>query len=153
MSESDDARERQFWLAVLRVLGTSSILLVALGVLLSLTLLLGWQRYLLLCLMGALAGLAILVAIQGAARTREVTSLVLGAVTLPGLAAYLAGLAAHDEATFTAYSAGLFPFFVHASVVIIAGLWILRAWRRTPGPAGGGGAEEDVRQPSEGAVP
>jgi hypothetical protein len=152
VSESDDERERVFWKKVIRVTWTAVVVLLALGGLSVLTWLLGWQRYLLLCLVGLLAGLAILTAMLGSARARELTSLVLGAVTLPLLAAYLGGVAARGEVPFTAHSATLLPFFTHATVVILVGWWISRAWQRGAARPGAGDQPGETRS-DEGAVP
>jgi hypothetical protein len=138
---------------VLRVLWISLIVLLGLGVLSSLTLLLGWQQYVALSLAGLLAGLAVLVALVGSARSRELTSLILGAVTLPVLAAHLGGVAARSAPAFTAYSASLLPFLAHATVVILGGAWMRQVWQRRPGRPTPDGRGEDVRPRTAGAAP
>jgi len=129
--EIEEARERRFWGVVLRSIGTSLIVLLVAGALASLTWALDWRKYLLLCLVGLAAGISIVVAALSA-HGRELVGLVLGAITLPLLAAYLAGVAATNEAAFGAYSDGLLPFLTHAAGPILAAPWIFRIWRRRP---------------------
>jgi hypothetical protein len=138
---------RVFWIALI-------VLLVA-GGLTSLTLFLGWRQYVLLALMGFLAGLAVLVVMLGSVRNRELTSLILGTVTLPLLAVYLGGVAARDTAAFTTYSASLLPFLVHATGVVLGGVWISRIWQRRPARPAAESPGQDAGAPSrsEGAVP
>lgn len=131
--ESEEARERRFWGVVLRSIGTSTIILLVAGVLASLTWALDWRKYLLLCVVGLAAGGSIVVAALSA-HGRELVGLVLGAITLPLLAAHLAGVAATNEAAFGAYSDGLLPFFTHAAGPVLAAPWIYRIWRRRPEP-------------------
>jgi len=146
---TEEAREQQFWATMLRLLWTSLVLLLVVGVLLLLTMLLGWLPYLLLSVLGLLAGVAITVAVLGSARGRLLISLVLGAVTFPLLAAYFGGLAASNPGGLSAYSASFFPFLAHAAGTIVAGAWIWRIWHPgserasmmvegAPGPSAGG---------------
>ncbi len=67
-------------------------------------------------------------AVLGSPRGRVLTSLVLGAVTFPLLAAYFGGLAVSNPGAFSAYSATFFPFLAHAAGAILAGAWIWRIW-------------------------
>jgi hypothetical protein len=148
-ADTEDAREQQFWATTLRLLWTCLALLVVVGVLLSLTMLLGWLPYLLLSLLGLFTGIAITVAVLGSARARLLISLVLGAVTFPLLAAYFGGLAVSNPGAFSAYSASFFPFLAHAAGAMVAGVWIWRIWHAgserpsalaegAPGPSPGG---------------
>ncbi len=138
LQDPEDAAERHFWSVVVRVLWTGLIVALVLVVLASLTALLGWRPYLLLCWVGLLAGAALAVAVLGSARSRELTSLVLGAVTLPLLAAYLAVTAAQNDAAFRAYGASLLPFLAYATGAVLGGVWISRVWTgRPPGPQEG----------------
>jgi hypothetical protein len=131
--EPEEAREQYFWGTLLRVLATLLIILLVLGVLAALTALLGWRPFLLLSFLGLLAGASVTVALSGSARSRELTALVLGAVTLPLLAAYLGGVAVRDDVAFGAYSASLFPFLAHASGAVLGGVGISRVWAGRPG--------------------
>jgi hypothetical protein len=148
-ASTEDAREREFWATILRLLWTSLVLLVVVAVLLLLTMLLGWLPYLLLSLLGVLAGTAIAVAVLGSARGRVLTGLVLGAVTLPLLAAWFGGVAVSNPGAFSAYSASFYPFLAHAAGAVLAGWWIWRIWHAgsgrpaalaegAPGPGPGG---------------
>ena len=128
LQEPEDAAERHFWGLVLRAMWTALILMLLVGVLASLTTLLAWSPYLLLCFVGLLAGASLLVAVLGSPRSRELTSLVLGAVTLPALAAYLAVTAAENDAAFRAYGARLAPFLAYAIGAVLAGALISRIW-------------------------
>ena len=148
--EREDLSERYFWGVVVRVLWTSLILLLVFGVLAALTALLGWLPYLLLGFVGLLAGIALAVAVLGSARSRELTGLILGAVTLPVLAGYLGRIAVESEAAFGAYSAKLMPFLAHATGAVLGGLWIARVWANRPArpePAG------ETPRTGEGAPP
>jgi hypothetical protein len=138
LQEPEDAAERHFWGLILRVVWTALILMLVLGVLASLTTLLGWKPYLLLCFVGLLAGLSLVVAVLGSARSRELTSLVLGAVTLPALAAYLGVTAADNEAAFRVYGARLGPFLAYAIGAVLGGVWISRIWAGRPARPGTG---------------
>lgn len=127
--EFEEARERHFWGVVLGALATSLVLLAVLGVLTALTVALGWSRHLLPCALGLIAGASISVAAAGSARGRERTALVVGAITLPALAAHLAAVGAGGEAAFAAYSARLVPFLVHATGAVLGGVSIAAVWR------------------------
>ncbi len=179
-ADIEEARERYLWQVALRILGTSLVVLSALGVSVGLTALLGWWRHLLPSALGLLAGGAISVAGAGSARGREWTGLALGAVTLPMLAAHLAAVGAQSDAAFAAYGARLVPFLAHAALAVLGGISIAALWRgnapptesgdetslperddataRPPPPAAEAGANaraaERARRPSvEGAAP
>ena len=132
LQEPEDAAERHFWGMVLRVLWSALILMLVLGVLASLTTLLGWGAYLLFCFIGLLAGVSVAVAVLASPRSRELTSLVLGAVTLPALAAYLGVTAAENDAAVRAYGARLAPFLAYAIGAVLAGALISRIWAGRP---------------------
>jgi membrane associated rhomboid family serine protease len=152
LRSEDEASERRFWGMVLRVLWTVVIVLVVAGVLASLTVALQWTPYRLLGAVGLLAGASLLLALLGSARSRELTGFVLGAIALPLLAVWLAGLAATNPDIFTAYGAGLAAFLAHAAGAVGGGIAIARVWRERPGqrqeaPAGVSPA------PKEGGMP
>lgn len=151
----EEARERRFWEAFRRLLWTSLILVLGLGLLVGLTLRLGWAPYLLMGFVGLLAGSAIGAAYLGSHRSREVMSLVLGAITLPVLAAYLVTLAANNQAAFNVYAVSLSPFLAYATAAVVAWLGLARVWRPRPGAEGPSPAEahgHDAGTPSAGAA-
>jgi hypothetical protein len=133
VEELEEVRERYFWGTVLRVIWTSVAVLLVLGPLASLTVVFGWWKQLLLCLLGLIAGTALVVA-SGSRRGRELTAVVLGAVTLPLLATRLAAAAAEGEVAFGAHSASLFPFLAHATGAAVGAIAISRIWRGRPVP-------------------
>jgi hypothetical protein len=147
------ARERYFWAIVLGAIWSSLIAAGLVGGLAALIALLDWSRHLLMCLVGLLAGVAVAVATSGSARTRELTGLVLGAVTLPLLAAHLAGAAAESDGALAAQAPGLFAFFAHAVAGVAGGVSIAAVWRRRPRPPdesellGEGGAQQGALGP------
>lgn len=166
--ELEEERERHFWGVALRVLATSVVLLAVLAALSALTVVLGWSRNLLSCALGLIAGASISAAVAGSRRARELTSLVVGAITLPALAAHLAAVGAVGEAALGAYTARLVPFLVHAAGALLGGVFIAAVWRprvpraETPAeapaepaePAVRSGRAEPARQPrTEGAIP
>jgi hypothetical protein len=125
----DDASDRQFWKNTLRIVWTTLTLIVLAGVLVSLTMALHWTPYLLLAALGTLAGLSLLLALLGSARSRQVTGFGLGVVALPLLAIWLSTLAATRPESFTAYSAGIAPFLAYATAAVCGGMVIERVWR------------------------
>lgn len=135
MEEDDleDERERFFWGIILKVIWTALIILFVFGVLSSLTVFLDWWKYLLLCLVGLLAGISISVGIAGSSRNRDLIALILGAVIFPIWAAYLGSVAVRSQAAFRTYSASLFPFFAYATGAILSGLLIAKIWQKKPG--------------------
>lgn len=129
----EDERDRHFWWIIVKVIWTSLIILFVFGVLSSLTVFFDWGKYLLLCFVGLLAGISIAAGILGSPRNRDLIALVLGAVILPILAAYLGSIAARSQAAFSAYSASLFPFFAYATGTMVGGLVIGKIWQKKPG--------------------
>lgn len=148
----DDESEQHFWEKLGRLLWSSLILLLALGLLVALTFLLRWQAYLPVSFVGVLAGLALSLALQGSARTRELTGLVLGALILPMLAAYLGGIAARDADAFPTYGATTSAFLAHATMVTLTVSWISQVWRR-PAPPAPDRSGDDRSPRTTGAVP
>ena len=131
------------------MLWTAVVILLALGVLASLTALVGWRQDLLLCVLGLLAGTALAVAV-GSVRSRELTGLVLGAVTLPLLAVYFGALAVTDQAAFDARGKRFTPFLACAAVALFAAMAIARIWRTRPEPPR---PAEAIRTTGQGALP
>lgn len=145
--ELEEQRERYYSGVFLRVLWTSVVVSLVLGVLWGVAVALDWRRYVLLSAVGLLAGISVSVAAAGSARGRELTALVLGAVTFPLLAAHVAGIAAGSGTALDAYGAALAPFLAHASGAVAGGSLISRIWRGLPArpPAE---AEEEPPRPS-----
>jgi hypothetical protein len=120
---------------VSRLLRSALIALLVLGVLGSLTVVFGWHRQPLFSFLGLLAGAAIAIATLGSPRRRELTALVLGAITLPVIAIYVGRVAATAPDAYAAYSNSLAPFLLHATGAALGCLWISRWWRRSGRPA------------------
>lgn len=130
--ESEAEAERRFQRRALRLVWTSVIVLGVVGVLLPAALLLEWGRYVVPCFLGGLAGLAIAVALLGSPQSRHLTGIVLGAFTLPLLAAHLGTVAIRSELEFGAYSASLLPFLAWGAAAALGVLGIARVWRAGP---------------------
>jgi len=132
--ELEEARERLLWGRVALALWTSLIILADVALLWILIAVLGWQPYLVLCILGALAGVAIAAALAGSRGSSATAGLVIGGVVLPLCAAYLSGLAARSPEALSAGSAALLPFIACATVSFL-GAWCISAlWRRRPAP-------------------
>ena len=106
---SQQSRSRYLLAIFLKLLWTSLTLLVLLGVLLPLTIFLGWWTFILPCLIGLLAVL-----------------------TLPGLAVYLSFMAVSSPKAFDASSSALMPFVAYALATIIGGLIMVKIWQNMP---------------------
>lgn len=128
----EEAAERWFWGVVLRAVWSALVVALALAVLVASSARLAWRDYALLCFAGLLAGACVSAAMRGTARSRDLTNLVLGAVTLPALAVHLAMVAATDRSAFEAESAALVPFFACGVAGAAAGFALSVAWRGLP---------------------
>lgn len=128
LQSDDDVKERQYWRFTLRVVWTVLIILVVAGILTLLTATLRWA-HLLLAALGILAGLSLLLALLGSARSRQVTGFGLGVIALPTLAIWLSSLVATSPESYAAWSAGIGPFLAHAAGAVFGGLLIERVWR------------------------
>jgi hypothetical protein len=116
----------------LKVLWTFLTLFVLLGVLLALTIILEWSKFVLPCLLGLLTGIAITGGVVTSPRNRALTILLLGVLTLPGFALYLSLMAGRSDQAFQASSAALMPFVVHALAALVGGLIMVKTWRHMP---------------------
>lgn len=135
MNEQDEASERRFWGTMLRTMWSGIIVLGLLGALTAATILFAWSRYLVLCALGFLVGVALAAALLGSEKGRERAILALAAFTLPLLAALPAVAGAGSEAAYRVYSALLTPFLVYASGTLLGGLGVAAIWRgRPPSP-------------------
>lgn len=140
-SEREAADERRFWRRFRQVLWTSLIGLGVLGLLVTASLLLGWGRYVVLAVLGLLAGLALALALMGSPQSRHLTGLLLGGVTLPVLAAHLGAVAIRSEAEFLAYGDRLLPFLAWAAAAALGVPWVARIWRARPEDAAAPGTK------------
>ena len=153
-AELEDEEERRFWRLVLRITGTSLSLVLLLGASSAMAILLGWSRRLLPCALGLAAGAALSMGMSGSPRSRALTAVVLGTVTLPALAAHLAAVGAGGEEALSAYGALLVPFLANACAATLAGLAVAALWRRRPSASEGAGeAPAGIAAPAEAAAP
>jgi hypothetical protein len=129
---SEKARNRYFLGLCLKLLWTSLTLLVLLGVLLPLTIFLGWWTFILPCLIGLLAGISLTAGVLTSLQNRALITLLLAVLTLPGLAVYLSFMAVSSPRAFDAASSALIPFMVYALAALIGGLIIVRIWQNMP---------------------
>ncbi len=132
----DEAREEaqgRYLLAFfLKLLWTLLIFGALLGLLIPLTIFLGWSTFTLPCMLGFLAGLSLAVGILTSPQNRARISRLLGALTLPGLAVYLSFMASSSPQAYEASSSALMPFMVYTLVVLISGIALARIWRTMP---------------------
>jgi hypothetical protein len=126
------SRNRYLLAIFLKSLWTSLTLLALLGVLLPLTIFLGWWTFILPCLIGLLAGISITMGVLTSLQNRARISRLLGVLTLPGLAVYLSLMAVSSPQAFDAASSALMPFVVYASAALIGGLIIVKIWQNMP---------------------
>jgi hypothetical protein len=128
----EKARDKYRLALFLKLLWTSLTLLSLLAVLLSLTIFLGWRTLILPCLIGLLAGISITAGVLTSLQNRALITLVLGVLTLPGLAVYLSIMAVSSPRAFDAASSTLMPFVVYALAAVIGGLAIMKIWQNLP---------------------
>ncbi len=126
------ARSRYFLAVVLKLLWTVLTLGVLIGLLITLTIFLRWLTFILPCLLGFLAGISITAGIMISRGNKTLITLLLGVLTLPGLAVYLSFMAVSSPQAYEASSSALLPFIVCASVVFIGGVSLARIWRAVP---------------------
>jgi MFS superfamily sulfate permease-like transporter len=129
---SEKARTRYFLDLFLKLLWTSLTLLALLGVLIPLTIFLGWWTFILPCLIGLLAGIAITAGVLTSLQNRALITRLLAVLTLPGLAVYLSFMAGNDPRAFDAASSVLMPFVVYALAALIGSLIIVKIWQNMP---------------------
>ena len=103
-----------------------------LGVLLFLTIFLGWSKFVLFCLLGFLTGICLASGIVTSLQNRALITLLLGVLILPGVAGYLALLAGSDPRAFDTSSAALWPYVVYATAALIVVLFLVKFWRHMP---------------------
>jgi hypothetical protein len=129
---SEETRSRYLSAVFLRAFWTSLTIVALLGVLVPLTIVLGWGRVYLSCLLGLLTGFSIAAGLLSSPRSRALITLLLGVLTLPGFAIFLTLMAASSAQALEASSAALTPFVVHALAALFGGLIIVRIWQKMP---------------------
>ncbi len=145
--EAGEKERNGYFLALfLNLLWTSLTLLALLGVLLPLTVVLGWSKFVLPCLLGLLAGISIFAGILTSLRNKALIMLLLGVLTLPGLAVYLGLMAVSGPQAFDASSSALMPFVAYATAAIIGGIVIVKIWQHMPARARPEEAEKEPVQ-------
>ena len=129
---SQQSRNKYLLAIFLKSLWTSLTLLALLGILLPLTIFLGWWTFILPCLIGLLAGISITMGVLTSLQNRALITLLMSVLTLPGLAVYLSFLAGSNPPAFDAASSALTPFVVYALATLIGGLSIVKIWQNMP---------------------
>ena len=131
--ETREAARNRYLLAFsLKLLWTLLILGALLGLLIPLTIFLGWSTFTLPCMLGFLAGLSLAVGVLTSLQNRARISRLLGVLTLPGLAVYLSFMAGSSPQAYEASSSTLMPFVVYALAALIGGLIIVKIWQNMP---------------------
>jgi hypothetical protein len=129
---SESARNRYLLTLFLKLMWTSLALLALLGLLIPLTIILGWRKFDFLCLLGLLTGISIAVGALTSLQNRALITLLLGVLTLPGLAVYLSFMAGSNPQAFDAASSALIPFVAYAIAALIGGIIIVKIWQDMP---------------------
>lgn len=129
---SEEARSQYLSAIFLRAFWTSLTIVALLGVLVPLTIVLGWGRLYLSCLLGLLTGFSIAAGLLSSPQSRALITLLLGVLTLPGFAIFLTLMAASSVQALEASSEALTPFVVHALAALVGGLIIVRIWQKMP---------------------
>jgi hypothetical protein len=129
---SEETRSRYLSAIFLKAFWTSLTIVAFLGVLVPLTIVLGWGRLYLSCLLGLLTGFSIAAGLLSSSRSRALITLLLGVLTLPGIAIFLSLMAASSVQALEASSEVLMPFVVHALAAFAGGLIIVRVWQKMP---------------------
>jgi hypothetical protein len=148
---AEEARTSYVVAVSLKVLWTFLTLFVLFGVLIALTIVLEWSKFVLPCLLGLLSGIAITGGVATSPRSRALIILLLGVLTLPGFAIYLSLMAGRSDQAFQASSAALMPFIVHALAAFTGGLIMVKTWRHMPAREGHDVLEKETPTVSKGA--
>jgi len=128
----EKARERYLLAFFLKLLWTLLTLGALLGLLIPLTIFLGWFAFILPCMLGFLAGISITIGVLTSLQNRALITLLLAVLTLPGFAVYLSFMAGSSPQSYEAASSALMPFVVYALAALIGGLSIVKIWRNMP---------------------
>ncbi|MFZ3063241.1 MAG: hypothetical protein WA148_05840 [Actinomycetota bacterium] len=128
----EEGRKKYVLDIFLKILWTSLTVLVVLGALVPMTIFLGWWRFLALCVLGLIAGVAITAGVSVFPRDQMITpiALALSILTIVALAVFLGGVAARNLAAFNIYNASLIPFAAYGIATVISGLIIRKTWRK-----------------------
>jgi hypothetical protein len=129
---NEQARNRYIRDLFLKLLWTSLTFAALLGLLLPLTVFLGWSKYVLSCLLGLLAGISLTAGIFTSLQNRSMITLLLGVLILPGLAVYASFQAGYSPQAFEAASSVLIPFLSYALATLIGGSIIEKLWQNMP---------------------
>ena len=105
---------------------------VLLSVLIPLTIILGWYRFYLICLFGILTGFSLAAGLLSSPQNRDLITLLLGVLTLPGFAVLLTLMATSSVQAFEASSRTLTPFVAYALAAFVGSIIIARLWRNIP---------------------
>ena len=118
----------------LRILWTALTIAVVVGALVPMTIFLGWWKFIILCLLGLVAGICISTSVFIFAKDRVITqiALTLGILAVVGLAVYLGSVAVRSRAAFNTYNTSLIPFVAYALGTTVIGLVIGTTWKRRP---------------------
>ncbi len=128
----EKARNRYLLAIFLRLLWTSLTLVVLLGLLIPLTIVLGWWKFILPCVLGLLTGISITAGLSTSLQNRALITLLLGVLTLPGLAIYVSIMAGTNPQALEASSSALMPFVAYTLVALIGNITIAKIWRNIP---------------------
>lgn len=132
MEEMGEERKKHLLDIFLKILWTSLTILVVLGALVPMTIFLGWWKFILLCLLGLVAGISITTGVLTSPKDRALIALLLGVFVLPGLAIYLGSVAVRSRTAFNTYSASLIPFVAYALSTLVSGLVVGKIWQKRP---------------------
>lgn len=118
----------------LRILWTALTIAVVVGALVPMTIFLGWWKFIILCLLGLVAGICVSTSVFIFSKDRVMTqiALTLGMLAVVGLAVYLGSVAVRSRAAFNTYSASLIPFVAYALGTTVIGLVIGTTWKTRP---------------------
>lgn len=118
----------------LKILWTSLIILVVLGVLVPMTIFLGWWKFIIFCLLGLVAGITISTSVFVFPKDRIITQivLILGVLALLSSTVYLGSVAVRNRTAFSTYSTSFVPFIAYALGAIVCGLVIGKTWQKRP---------------------
>lgn len=130
----EEGRKKYILDIFLKILWTFLTILVLLGALVPMTIFLGWWKFIILCLLGLIAGVSISTSVFVFPRDRIITqiALILGVLVLVSLAVYLGSVAVRSQAAFNVYNASLIPFVAYALGTLVSGLIIGKTWQKKP---------------------
>ncbi len=126
------ARTRFLLAIFLKLLWTLLTFLVLLGLLVPLTIFLGWWKIPLSCMLGLLTGISLAAGLSASPQNRALITLLLGVLTLPGLAVYVSLMAGSNPQAFESSSAALMPFVAYAVAAVVADIAITKIWQNMP---------------------